>query len=529
MIPVAGTVGFILNYLMTAAMILIQRLLPKLIPVALLTRALPADKMLRFHCPIYLLLLGLHPGTSLQGAPHFWDEIPLSPSTALPAAVNDDYWNGQWLRINREVLAAENSQLVFFGDSITWSWSLGPATGKELWEKRFAPCHPVNMGNSGDITPVMLYRLARGNLDFARGKHPRVAVLLCGINNLIVSQSDGGREKWDLGPGCPPEDIAHGQRAIAQFFRRKLPQTRVIMMSLLPVADAARWEKCQRVNSIQSDYVRNENEVVLLNLQDRFFQPDGRIQRALFTDGIHLSKEGYQTWADGIAPVLEKFMNAPPPAPAKIMLIGGAAVEGMDSSRSYRRYLDGMLRREGHLIDFVGSRRRHNNDAAEPDSYQFDPDHEGHGNRDTAWLAENLPVLPDNDVPDIAVIHPDAEDLPGNPADAGIRSDEIARQLDRLIGVLYARNKAVMIVVAEAIPVKGREEMAKLLNHRISQRALQSTAPAVNVSRLAPDFQSTGDLEADGRTLTIAGAKKTAANLSGVISPVLSRRRLEAP
>lgn len=529
MTAVAGPVGFILKYLMIAAMILLKRILPILIPLALLTRALPAEKRLRFHRPIFLLLLGLHSGTGLQGAPHFWDEIPLSPSTALPPVVNDDYWKGQSLRINREVRAAENTGLVFFGDSITWSWSLGPATGRELWENRYAPWQPINMGNSGDITPVMLHRLASGNLDFAKGKHPRVAVLLCGINNLIVSQSDGGRETWDLGPECPPEDIAHGQRAIAQFFRRKLPQTRVIMMSLLPVANAARWEKCQRVNSIQAGYVRNENEVVLLNLQDRFLQPDGRIQRPLFTDGIHLSKEGYQAWADGMAPVLEKFLKSPSPAPAKIMLMGGAAVEGIDSSRSYRRYLDGMLRREGHLIDFVGRRRRHHHDATEPDSYQFDPDHEGHGNRDTAWLADHLPGLLDNDVPDIAVIHPDAADLPGNPADAGIRSDEIARQLDRLIGVLYARNQAVTIVVAEAIPVKGREEMAKLLNHRISQRALQSAAPAITVSRLAPDFQSTGDLEADGRTLTIAGAKKSAAILSGVISPILSRRSAEAP
>ena len=162
--------------------------------------------------------------SALQAAAQFWDEIPLSPSTTRPSEVRDDYWNSQFLRVNREVAAAQNAQLVFFGDSITWSWTLGPATGREVWADRFAAYHPINMGNSGDITPVMLHRVTRGNLDFPEGKHPKVAIMLCGINNFIVTKSDGGKEMWDLGANCPPEDIAQGQRAIAQVFRRKLPQ-----------------------------------------------------------------------------------------------------------------------------------------------------------------------------------------------------------------------------------------------------------------------------------------------------------------
>ena len=50
------------------------------------------------------------------------------------------------------------------------------------------------------------------------------------------------------------------------------------------------------------------------------------------------------------------MMKAEPLKPVKIMLIGDSITEGRDSSGSYRRYLDGMLRRAGRLIDFVGSR-----------------------------------------------------------------------------------------------------------------------------------------------------------------------------
>ena len=259
------------------------------------------------------VLLCLHANTA-SAAQKFWDEIPPSPSTTIPEKVQDDYWNGEFQRVNRAVSAADQTKLVFFGDSITWHWSLGNATGKDVWNENYAKYNPINMGNSGDITPVMLYRVTHGNLDFAAGQQPKVAVLLCGINNFGVTQSDGGKEKWDLGANCPPADIANGQRAIAQAFRRRLPETRVIMLALLPVADKVKWAKCQQVNAINAA-VEYPDEVAYLNLQDQFLMPDGSINKSLFSDGIHLTAEGYQVWAKSIAPTIKKFMDAPPLRP----------------------------------------------------------------------------------------------------------------------------------------------------------------------------------------------------------------------
>jgi hypothetical protein len=141
--------------------------------------------MTAYHQWTSLLLAAALHGVA-HAAVHFWDEIPASASTTIPAVVLDDYWISEFQRVNREVAAARDCKLVFFGDSITWSWSLGPATGKEIWEKQFAPYQPLNMGNSGDITPVMLHRVTRGNLDFPAGRHPKVAVLLCGISHDLT-------------------------------------------------------------------------------------------------------------------------------------------------------------------------------------------------------------------------------------------------------------------------------------------------------------------------------------------------------
>ena len=461
--------------------------------------------------------------SALQGADHFWDEIPLSPSTTRPSVVLDDYWNSEFQRVNREVAAAQNTGLVFFGDSITWSWSLGPATGREIWENQFAPNKPINMGNSGDITPVMLHRVTRGNLDFPDGNHPEVAVMLCGINNFGVTKSADGKEKWDLGPDCPPEDIAHGQRAIAQVFRRRLPQTRLIMMALLPVADAAKWEKCKRVNAINSNLEPDPNQVAHVNLQDHFLNADGTINKSLFTDGIHLSKEGYQAWAKGIAPVMENFMKAPPLKPTKIMLIGGSATEGLDSSTSYRSYLDGMLRRNGHLIDFVGSRHKHNNDNTEPDSYQFDPEHEGHWGRGSAWIADHMPRLLERNVPDVAVIHLGAEDVASENTSAESLTDGISRNISRLITVLRSKNAKVKIVITETLPVRGKEETCFLLNQKISTLAGSSTSAMSPVvfAEAGHRFEPHQDMSKDGALPNADGARKIAETLSKAIHTLL--------
>lgn len=240
------------------------------------------------------------------------DPIPPSSSTTIPDKIQDGYWHGQFVRVNNEVAAAKDVQVVFFGDSITKGWSMLQAKGKPVWEKRFAKYSPINMGNSGGITPTMLYRVSNGNLDFPKGEAPAVAVLLCGTNNYGVTQSDGGRVKWDLGIDTPPSEVADGVRAIAQTFRKKLPRTRVIVLAILPVKQQAKWAKVQETNRILAGYDYPKDEVVYLDLQDHFINADGKLKPGLFTDGTHLTTEGYEALADAIQPIIERLIQAGP-------------------------------------------------------------------------------------------------------------------------------------------------------------------------------------------------------------------------
>ncbi len=247
-----------------------------------------------------------------RAAPDFWNPIAPSSSTAVPDTISDEYWHGQFERVNKEVAQADGAQVVFFGDSITASWSMLGAEGKTIWQGRFAKYHPINMGNSGDITPVMLSRVTHGNLAFAKGQQPRVAVLLCGTNNFTVTQSDGGKVRWDLGIDTPPHEVADGVRAVAQEFRRRLPGTRVILLGILPVKNDVKWARCQETNRVLARYVFPQDEVVFLDLHDRFLNADGSLESGLFVDGTHLSASGYEVLADAIEPVIDRLIQAGP-------------------------------------------------------------------------------------------------------------------------------------------------------------------------------------------------------------------------
>lgn len=249
---------------------------------------------------------------SQETTPKFLDPIPPSSSTKTPEQIQDDYWKSEFERVNQEVAKADGSQVVFFGDSITLAWSIGKAEGKAVWEGRFGKYKPINMGNSGDITPVMLYRATNGNLDFPKGQAPSVAVLLCGTNNYVVKQSAGGKETWALGIDTPPGEVADGVRAVAQAFRQKLPTTRLIVLGILPVKDPTKWAKCRETNRILASYQYPKDEVVFLDLEQRFLNPDGTLKAELFTDGTHLTPAGYEVMADAIAPSIEKLIQLGP-------------------------------------------------------------------------------------------------------------------------------------------------------------------------------------------------------------------------
>ena len=166
---------------------------------------------------------------------------------------------------------------------------------------------------------------------------------------------------------------------------------------------------------------------------------------------------------------------------------------------------------------------KHNDDKSEPDSYQFDPDHEGHWGRGSEWIADNMPRLLERNVPDVAVIHLGAEDILANKSEAGPLTDGIIKNIGRVITALRLKNAKVKIVIAENLPVRGSEETCVLLNRKISRpaRPSASTLSPVVFAEANQRFELHHDMGKDDALPNAGGARKIAGTLSNAIDTLL--------
>ena len=468
---------------------------------------------------IFTLTLTFVNGVALASSERLWQEIPPSASTACRANAEVE---GRQAHIDEQVADADRVGLILMGDSITHYWETGDKY-RTTYNALTADRHAVNLAVTGDVTPGMIYRLEqRGHLDFKDGVTPKVAMLLCGTNNLH-------RRMLDLkGRDSDPQEVADGIRAIIQIFVRRYPSVRVLNLAVFPT----RWHQGWRpTNDITRDYA-DGRQVLALNLEELFLNEDGSVNKDLMPDGIHPNAAGYRAWLDAMDPVIEELMKAEPLDPVTIMPLGGSITEGRSSATCYRRYLDGMLRRAGHMIDFVGSRAGHDNNRAKPDSYQYDYDHEGHWGKTSGWMAEHIGELAAENAPDIAVLHMGTEDLLAGSGPTERVIENAAANIGRTIAALRAANGQVKIVLAQIIPTRSvdvahPDAAVRAMNAAITKLAAETstvTSPVVLVDQYS-GFDPRRDLSEDGVRPNAAGARKMAGRFCSVIDDLIDGRR----
>jgi len=122
-----------------------------------------------------------------------------------------------------------NIQLVFLGDSLTRRWedNIG------LWNKYFAAYNAVNFGVGGDCLENIKWRILNGELD---GIDPKVIVILAGTNNLDKDSE---------------ETIVSGIQEITEIIQRKLKNTKILVLGLLP----------RNINEMGINYVQKIGQI----------------------------------------------------------------------------------------------------------------------------------------------------------------------------------------------------------------------------------------------------------------------------
>ena len=180
--------------------------------------------------------------------------------------------------------------LLFLGDSITQGLT---GTGKDVWAKCYKPLHAADFGISGDRTQHILWRVQNGEL---QGIHPKVVVLLIGTNNFQTDFTDEG--------------VAAGVAADVKAIREKLPQTKVLLLGILPRGDKpALLQHIRNINALSSK-LDDGKFVRYLDIGDKFLEKDGSVlKEAMKPDLLHLAPKGYEIWAEAMQSTLEEMMK----------------------------------------------------------------------------------------------------------------------------------------------------------------------------------------------------------------------------
>jgi len=176
----------------------------------------------------------------------------------------------------------EDCQMIFIGASNVEFWG---TEGLPVWNKYYAPRHALNFGVAGDRTEDVLWRLDHVNLSFV---HPKVAVIFLGLNNITNT----------------PRDTATGLRAVMKKAQSLFPGVKTLLVSLTP---NQRDDKVVvETNKILRDYADNQT-IFYIDLYSQLPR-EANGWKGLRSDQLHLTAEGYQTWADVMEPVLQTLL-----------------------------------------------------------------------------------------------------------------------------------------------------------------------------------------------------------------------------
>lgn len=183
--------------------------------------------------------------------------------------------------------------LLFLGDSITDFW---PKRSPDTWAK-FAPYQPADFGISGERTEDVLWRITNGELD---GIAPKAVVIMIGTNNIGHF------------PDEKPEWTAAGVKKIVETVRAKLPQAKVLLLSVFPRSrskDDVLAQKVCAINAIIKN-LGNAKNITYLDIHDKFLGPDGNVNPEIMPDFLHPNDQGYQVWYNAMCPTLEPLLTS---------------------------------------------------------------------------------------------------------------------------------------------------------------------------------------------------------------------------
>ena len=220
------------------------------------------------------------------------------PETVVPEP-RDNWWMNRHAEKLQEVEEKKHEiDLVLIGDSITHFMD-DRVPG--LVQQTFPGMTHLNLGYSADRTENVLWRLQHGEID---GLSPKLTMIMIGTNNT------GHRSD-------PAEATVEGIRLIVEEVCRRMPQTKVLLLSVFPrgaTPEDGHRKRNEEINAMLPSLADNHT-VFHLNINDKFLDADGGLSKEVMPDLLHPNAAGYQVWLDAVKPTVDEILAELPELP----------------------------------------------------------------------------------------------------------------------------------------------------------------------------------------------------------------------
>ncbi|MFC4993404.1 exo-alpha-sialidase [Rubritalea tangerina] len=209
-----------------------------------------------------------------------------SPATKAEHKNNWNLWKERHEKFNVQAQDG-NIDLLLIGDSITHYWQqnkMCKTDGQSVWNQYFSNSNVANFGIGSDRTQHLLYRLQNGNLN---NISPKAIVLMIGTNNASSRHT--------------PHDIFLGTKAIISTLQEKCPNSTILLYEIFPRlrGGAEMQMRCAQANALTKTLCDGK-KVIHCSINSKLRDHSGQPDKKIFFDGIHISPDGYQIWAQDI-------------------------------------------------------------------------------------------------------------------------------------------------------------------------------------------------------------------------------------
>ena len=229
------------------------------------------------------ILILLLPFFSFSQNPN--DTNSLYPNENIFFKYQDEWGRNNYKKVVKEFKESplNYQNIVFLGNSIT--------AGGNDWGVRLNYPNIRNRGIGGDVTEGVLHRL--NEITYYK---PKAVFLLIGINDL-----------WNVSPFEPSVSyISKNIIRITQEIQKKSPETKVYVQTILPVEKQIYRTFINEINNILK-LEESSNSYTIIDLHSFFVDDKGLIIEDFFSDGIHLTEEGYNNWVKVVRPVVHSI------------------------------------------------------------------------------------------------------------------------------------------------------------------------------------------------------------------------------